>query len=327
MKAYTFNAPDRCLRPVELPMPEPGADEILIQVSACGVCRTDLHIIDGELPHPKKALVPGHQIVGIVAGAGKNVRDITIGERIGVPWLGWTCGQCQFCLSGRENLCDNAKFTGYHVDGGFAEYALAHHRFCFKIPDEFSDEHAAPLLCAGLIGYRALRLAGNARVLGFYGFGAAAHILIQIARFQEKKVLVFTKPGDEQAQKFACELGATWAGDSSQPSPEPLEAAIIFAPVGGLVPAALGSTMKSGAVICAGIHMSDIPSFPYHLLWEERSVRSVANLIRRDGEEFFALIRQVPLKTITQTYPLDKVNEALDDLRGGKVSGAAVIKI
>jgi len=311
----------------ELPEPIPGDDEILVRVSACGVCRTDLHIVDGELPNPKKDLVPGHQIVGRVEAFGKNVKGVTIGERIGVPWLGYACGKCFFCLNDRENLCDHARFTGYHIDGGFAEYAVAHHRFCFKLPDIFPDEQAAPLLCAGFIGYRALRMTGNASKIGFYGFGASAHILIQLACFQKKKVYVFTRPGDVKTQQFARELGAVWAGGSEQQPPELLEAAIIFAPVGSLVPAALRAVIKGGQVICAGIHMSDIPSFPYHLLWEERSIRSVANLTRKDGEEFLALAQKMPVKTVVQTYPLGKINEALADLRQGRLTGAAVIKI
>lgn len=315
------------MRPAELPKPIAGDDEILIRVLSCGVCRTDLHIVDGELPRPKPNLVPGHQIVGAIAAIGRNVQGFAIGERVGISWLGFTCGQCGFCQSGKENLCDQAKFTGYDLDGGFAEYAVAQHRFCFKLPGYYNDEQAAPLLCAGLIGYRSYRLAGDARVLGFYGFGASAHILIQAAKFQGRKVLVFTRPGDVKTQEFARALGASWAGDSGQPPPELLDAAIIFAPVGELVPAALRATRKGGVVICAGIHMSAIPSFPYHLLWEERSLRSVANLTRKDGEEFLALAPRVPVKTIVQTYPLEKVNAALSDLRQGRLAGAAVIKL
>jgi propanol-preferring alcohol dehydrogenase len=327
MKAFVLDSVKRQLSPAELPKPEAGNDDVLIRVSACGVCRTDLHIIDGELPNPKKSLVPGHQIVGIVESVGKNVTNIAAGDRVGVPWLGYTCGQCAFCRKGQENLCDHARFTGYQIDGGFAEYTVCHHRFCFKLPEEFSDEQAAPLLCAGLIGYRALSMAGDARILGFYGFGSSAHILIQVARFQGREVMVFTKSGDVQAQEFALKLGASWAGDSGQLPEQLLEAAIIFAPVGSLVPAALRATVKGGVVICAGIHMDDIPSFPYNILWEERGIRSVANLTRKDGEEFLALARRIPVRTIVQSYPFLKVNEALNDLRSGCLKGSAVITV
>ena len=284
---------------------------------ACGVCRTDLHVVDGELTRPKLPLVPGHQIVG----------ETEDGRRLGVPWLGWTCGECRYCRSGRENLCDRARFTGYDLDGGYAEWAVADERFCFPIPDGYPDSQAAPLLCAGLIGYRSLRLAGDAERLGLYGFGAAAHIVAQVARAQGRRVFAFTRPGDEEAQAFARELGAEWAGGSDEAPPEELDAAIIFAPVGALVPAALRAVAKGGTVVCAGIHMSDIPSFPYELLWGERVVRSVANLTRRDGEEFLALAPQVPVRTQVEQFPLERANEALDRLRAGEIRGAAVISL
>jgi propanol-preferring alcohol dehydrogenase len=327
MKVFILDSQAHCLRPAELPKPVPGDDDILLKVSACGVCRTDLHIVDGELPNPKKNLVPGHQIVGTIEALGKNVNGFSTGERVGVPWLGFTCGKCSFCRSGRENLCDHARLTGYHIDGGFAGYTIAHYQFCFKLPDNYTDEQAAPLLCAGLIGWRALSMTGSAKVLGFYGFGASAHILIQVAKFQGKEIFVFTRPSDKEGQKFARGLGAVWAGDSDMKPPRPLEAAIIFAPVGSLVPAALGTVIKGGTVVCAGIHMSDIPSFPYKLLWEERSLVSVANLTRKDGEEFLALARKMQIRTTVETYPMDQVNDALNDLRNGKVLGAAVVTL
>ncbi len=311
----------------ELPIPEPGVGQVLLRVRACGVCRTDLHIVDGELPNPKLPLILGHQIVGEVVQKGPGAERYQIGQRVGVPWLGWTCGECRFCQSGRENLCDRARFTGYTLDGGYAEYAVADERYCFPIPDGYPDEQAAPLLCAGLIGYRALRFAAGARRLGFYGFGAAAHILTQVAVWQGRAVYAFTRPGDVEGQAFARSLGAVWAGGSDELPPEPLEAALIFAPVGALVPQALRAVEKGGVVVCAGIHMSDIPSFPYALLWEERVVRSVANLTRQDGEEFLQLAPEVPVRTQVQLYPLSEANQALEDLRTGRVRGAAVLVI
>jgi propanol-preferring alcohol dehydrogenase len=300
---------------------------VLIHVLACGVCRTDLHVVDGELTHPKLPLVPGHEIVGTVVDIGAEVRQIRVDERIGVPWLGWTCGQCVYCQTGRENLCEQARFTGYQIDGGYAEYTLADERFCFPIPAGFTDVEAAPLLCAGLIGYRALRLAGEAERLGLYGFGAAAHIAAQVARYRGQKVFAFTKPGDRAGQDFARGLGALWAGGSDVLPPEPLDAAVIFAPVGELVPAALAATGKGATVVCAGIHMSDIPSFPYRILWEERVLRSVANLTRRDGDEFLAIAMKVPVRTTTAPFPLADANEALTRLRDGRIEGAAVLVI
>jgi alcohol dehydrogenase, propanol-preferring len=307
----------------EAAMPGPG--QVAIRIGACGVCRTDLHIVDGELDRPKLPLIPGHEIVGTVAQLGTGVGSLKPGDRVGVPWLGWTCGLCAYCRSGRENLCDAARFTGYQIDGGYAERAVADARFCFPIPAGYDDVAAAPLLCAGLIGYRALRLAGDAERLGLYGFGAAAHIAIQVARHRGQKVFAFTKPGDNTGQEFARGLGAVWAGGSDRLPPEPLDAALIFAPVGALVPAALAATAKGGTVVCAGIHMSEIPSFPYHLLWQERVIRSVANLTRADGEEFLALAPQVPVRTTTQAFPLAEANEALRRLRAGAIEGAAVL--
>jgi alcohol dehydrogenase, propanol-preferring len=314
-----LEAPRRPLVRRELPRPEPRRPgEVLVAVRACGVCRTDLHVADGELPNPKLPLVLGHQIVG---------KDVETGARVGVPWLGWTCGECRYCRSARENLCDRARFTGYQLDGGFAEYAVADERFCLPIPDGYADEQAAPLLCAGLIGYRALRLAGDGDPLGLYGFGASAHIVLQVARHQGRRVFAFTRSGDEAGQRFARELGADWAGGSSEEPPEEVGAAIIFAPAGELVPVALRATAKGGSVVCAGIHMSDIPSFPYELLWGERLLRSVANLTRRDGEEFLALAPQIPVRTEVELYPLERANEALERLRAGRVRGAAVVTV
>jgi propanol-preferring alcohol dehydrogenase len=313
-----LDAPGSPLREADLPVPEPGAGQVLLRVRACGVCRTDLHIVDGELSEPKLPLVLGHQIVG---------EDVETGARLGVPWLGWTDGNCRYCTSGRENLCDRALFTGYQLDGGYAEYAVADRRYCFPIPESYPDLQAAPLLCAGLIGYRSLRLAGEAERLGLYGFGASAHIITQVARAQGRRVFAFTRGGDEAAQSLALELGAEWAGDALGPPPEELDAAIIFAPVGELVPVALRAVAKGGIVVCAGIHMSDIPSFPYELLWEERVLRSVANLTRLDGEEFLALAPQVPVRTEIEEYPLEQANEALDRLRAGGVRGAAVLTV
>ncbi|HLI20199.1 MAG TPA: zinc-dependent alcohol dehydrogenase family protein [Stellaceae bacterium] len=308
-----------------LPLPQPGAHQVLLRVAACGVCRTDLHVVDGELTQPKLPLIPGHEIVGTVEALGAGVTGLAPGERIGVPWLGFTCGTCAYCRSGRENLCDNARFTGYTIDGGYADHAIADARFCFPLPPGLDDVAAAPLLCAGLIGYRALRLAGPAERLGIYGFGAAAHIVAQVAKHRGQRLFAFTRDGDREGQDFAKSLGAEWAGGSSEMPPEKLDAALIFAPVGPLVPAALAATAKGGTVVCAGIHMSDIPRFPYRLLWEERIVRSVANLTRQDGEEFLALAPTIPIKTTTQAYPLERANEALTDLREGLLTGAAVL--
>jgi propanol-preferring alcohol dehydrogenase len=321
-----LDAPGRPLRDATLPVPEPGAGQVLLRVRACAVCRTDLHVVDGELPDPKLPLVPGHEIVGEVVAAGPGAERFPLGTRVGVPWLGWTCGACAYCRAGRENLCDRARFTGYHLDGGYAEYAAADERFCFPLPDAYDDVHAAPLLCAGLIGHRALRAAGDARVLGLYGFGAAAHVVAQVARHEGRRVLAFTRAGDAEGQRFARSLGAEWAGASDEAPPEPLDAAILFAPVGALVPAALRATAKGGTVVCAGIHMSDVPSFPYEILWGERVVRSVANLTRRDGEEFLALAPRVPVRTEVAPYALGDANAALDDLRRGRVVGAAVLR-
>ena len=327
MKAMILKAPGQLLEPVELPKPEPEPGQLQIRIKACGVCRTDLHVVDGELTEPKLPIIPGHQIVGNIEKFGGDQSRFSVGDRVGVPWLGWSCGHCDYCLRGRENLCDMARYTGYQIDGGFAEYCVADERFCFPIPESYPDLQAAPLLCAGLIGYRALRMTGDARRLGFYGFGAAAHILIQVARYQGSDVYAFTRPGDDAGQQFAIGLGAKWAGASDNPPPVSLDAAIIFAPVGSLVPAALRVVAKGGIVVCAGIHMSDIPSFPYSLLWGERTIRSVANLTRRDGEDFLALAPKVPVKTEVQSYPLAGANEALDDLRHGRFVGAAVIVI
>jgi propanol-preferring alcohol dehydrogenase len=299
----------------------------LVRVRACGVCRTDLHVVDGELPNPKLPIVPGHEIVGTVEETGANVHEFAPGQRVGVPWLGWTCGVCDYCRAGRENLCDRGRFTGYTLDGGYAEYVLADHRYCFPLPEGYGDAEAAPLLCAGLIGYRSLVMAGDAVRLGIYGFGAAAHIIAQVARHQGRQVYAFTRPGDTAAQQFARGLGAVWTGDSDTMPPDKLDAAILFAPVGSLVPAALRAVAKGGTVVCAGIHMSDIPSFPYAILWEERVVRSVANLTRRDGLEFLALAPQVPVRTQVEVLPLAQANEALDKLRTGKIQGAAVLSV
>jgi len=315
----------RPLRPVELPIPRPAAGQLLIRVRACAVCRTDLHVVDGELTQPKLPLIPGHEIVGMVEQLSEGAGRFKIGDRVGVPWLGWTCGECAFCRNDQENLCDQAKFTGYTLDGGYAEYTLADQRFCFPIPASYSDAEAAPLLCAGLIGYRSLLKAGNGKRLGIYGFGAAAHIVAQLAKYQQREIYAFTRPGDEEAKKFAIDLGAVWAGGSNEAPPAPLDAAIIFAPVGELVPQALKAVGKGGIVVCGGIHMSDIPSFPYSILWQERSICSVANLTRRDGAEFMALAPKVPVRTEVQTFPLAEANEALARLRGGKLQGAAVL--
>jgi propanol-preferring alcohol dehydrogenase len=325
MRAMVLTAPGRPLDEIELDRPTPGPGELRLEVSACGVCRTDLHILDGELAEPKLPLVLGHQIVGSIAEVGAGVSRFAPGDRVGVPWLGWTCGECTYCRSNRENLCDRARFTGYTLDGGFSEETIADERFCFPIPDGYPDLQAAPLLCAGLIGYRALVSTGDAARVGLYGFGAAAHIVCQVASSQGRRVFAFTRPGDDATQAFARSLGAEWAGASSDRSPEPLDAAIIFAAAGELVPAALATVAKGGRVVCAGIHMSDIPSFPYELLWGEREVRSVANLTRKDGRDFMALAPQVPVRTDVSVYPLDAANEALAALRAGALNGAVVL--
>ena len=327
MKAMVLEAQGRPLELRDLPLPRPGRGQVLLQVRACGVCRTDLHVVDGELTDPRLPLVPGHQIVGTVVEAGKDAQRFPVGARVGVPWLGWTCGECRQCRAGRENLCERARFTGYQIDGGYAEFASADERFCFPIPDGYPDAQAAPLLCAGMIGYRSLRIAGDGERLGLYGFGASAHIVIQLALNQGRRVFAFTRAGDSEAERFALSLGAEWAGDSMGSPPEPLDAAIIFAPAGELVPAALRATAPGGTVVCAGIHMSDIPSFPYSILWQERILRSVANLTRRDGEEFLALAPKVPVRTQVETHPLEAANEVLARLRDGKVQGEAVLVV
>ncbi|MEW5424732.1 zinc-dependent alcohol dehydrogenase family protein [Amorphus sp. 3PC139-8] len=325
MRAMVLERPGTPLRMDERATPAPGPGEILVEVSACGVCRTDLHVVDGELPDPALPIVPGHEIVGRVAGLGDGVTGFTIGERVGVPWLGHTCGTCRYCRSERENLCDDPKFTGYTRNGGYATHTIADAAFTFKIPDAYSDVEAAPLLCAGLIGHRTLKLAGPAETIGIYGFGAAAHIVTQEAHYEGRRVLAFTRPGDTQAQEFATSLGCAFAGGSDQPSPEPLDAALIFAPVGALIPAALKDVRKGGTVVSGGIHMSDIPSFPYRDLWEERVIRSVANLTRADAIEFLALAPKAGIRTQTVPYPLSEANQALDDLRAGRLKGAAVL--
>ena len=325
MRAMVLTAARQPLRLQAIAEPSPGSGQLLLRVRACAVCRTDLHVVDGELTQPKLPLIPGHEIVGTVIARGPGAGRFAIGDRVGVPWLGWSCGSCDFCRAGQENLCDQARFTGYQIDGGYADHTVADERFCFAIPEVYSDTEAAPLLCAGLIGYRALRMAGDGKRLGLYGFGAAAHIIAQVARWQGRSVYAFTSPGDVQAQSFARDLGAVWAGGSDQPPPAPLDAAIIFAPVGRLVPAALRAIRRGGTVVCAGIHMSDIPSFPYDILWGERTVRSVANLTRRDAEEFLILAPQVPVTTTAVPYPLEQANQALDDLRAGRMQGAAVL--
>ncbi len=325
MRAMVLDGPGQPLRETDIPRPEPSNGQLLVRVSACAVCRTDLHVVDGELPHPKLPLIPGHEVVGRVAAAGSGATRFKPGDRVGVPWLGWTCGECNFCRSGRENLCERARFTGYTLDGGYAEYMAADERFCFSIPSSYSDAAAAPLLCAGLIGYRCLRKAGEARNLGLYGFGGAAHIVAQIARHEGRRVFAFTRPGDEPTQQFARSLGAAWAGDSDALPPEPLDAAIIFAPVGALVPQALAATARGGCVVCGGIHMSDIPAFPYEVLWQERTVCSVANLTRRDGEEFLDLAPRVPVRTEIRTFRLQEANTALAQLRAGAFRGSAVL--
>jgi alcohol dehydrogenase, propanol-preferring len=322
MRAMVLDTAGSGLREAELPAPEPGRGELLLEVAACGVCRTDLHIVDGELTEPKLPLVPGHQIVARVAAGGER---FAAGDRVGVPWLGWTDGDCRYCRTGRENLCDRARFTGYQRDGGYAQLAVADERFCFPIPSGYPDLQAAPLLCAGLIGFRTLKLAGDGERLGIYGFGGAAHIICQVAVHQGWRVFAFTRAGDEETQRFARDLGAEWAGDALGPSPEELDAAVIFAPAGELVPAALRAVAKGGTVVCGGIHMSDIPQMPYELLWGERTLRSVANLTRADGEEFLALAPLVPVRTEVETFPLAEANEALDRLRSGRIRGSAVL--
>ena len=320
-----FEKAGQPLRSAELTAPQAGAGQVLLRVRACAVCRTDLHITDGELNEPKLPLIPGHEIIGVVEKIGDGVSRFKLGDRVGVPWLGWTCDACEFCRSGRENLCDQARFTGYTLDGGYADYAVVDPRFCFAIPHSYSDTEAAPLMCAGLIGYRSLVKAGEGKRLGIYGFGAAAHIIAQVAKYQNREIYAFSRPGDEAAQKFARRLGAVWAGGSSELPPVKLDAAIIFAPAGELVPQALLALKKGGTVVCGGIHMSSIPSFPYSILWQERSIRSVANLTRRDAEEFLPLAARIPVRTEVQTFPLERANEALERLRLGQINGVAVL--
>lgn len=325
MRAMVLTGPGEPLRLQQLPVPDPAAGQVLLRVTACGICRTDLHVVDGELTEPALPLVPGHQIVGTIEDLGAGVTGLRPGQRVGVPWLGGSCGHCWFCNHQRENLCDNARYTGYQIQGGFAEYTVANADYCFELPDRYQDLQAAPLLCAGLIGYRAYRLVEDAASIGLYGFGAAAHILIQLAVYRGQSIYAFTRKGDIQAQQFARELGAAWAGDSLQSPPQALDGAIIFAPEGQLLPQALRAVRKGGRVVCAGIHMSDIPSFPYELLWGEREVCSVANLTRRDGDEFLPLAAAVPVHTTVHPYPLEQANQALDDLRHGRFNGAAVL--
>ncbi len=325
MRAMLFRQPGVALELADMPEPRPGPGEVLVRVHACAVCRTDLHVVDGELPDPKRPLIPGHEIVGRVVAAGPGVTRFQPGSRVGVPWLGWTCGVCEYCRSGHENLCERARFTGYQIDGGYAEYTVADARYCFPIPSFYSDVQAAPLLCAGLIGYRCLRMAGDGKRLGLYGFGAAAHIVAQVARHQGRVIHAFTRPGDAPAQDFARGLGSAWAGGSDEMPPEALDAAIIFAPVGALVPQALRAVRPGGVVVCGGIHMSDIPSFPYDWLWKERVIRSVANLTRDDAEAFLALAPAIPVRTETRAYPLAEANAALAALRDGTLTGAAVL--
>lgn len=327
MRAMVLEAVGGPLREVRRPLPVPGPEELLLRVHACAVCRTDLHLVDGELPVSRLPLVPGHEIIATVVGMGERVQGFTPGTRVGVPWLGGCCGTCRFCLSGRENLCDAARFTGYQRDGGYAEYTVADHRFCFRIPEGYSDVQAAPLMCAGLIGYRSLRMAGEGRRLGVYGFGAAAHVLAQVARHQGRRVFAFTRPGDSGAQQFARRMGAEWAGGSDTLPPEPLDAAILFAPVGALVPQALRAVDKGGVVVCGGIHMSDVPSFPYASLWQERVVRSVANHTRQDALDFLALVPHVAIRSEVEVFPLSAANEALSAVREGRIHGAAVLDI
>ncbi len=325
MRAMVLNAARTPLEAASVDEPEPGSGQIVARVHACGVCRTDLHVVDGELPDPKLPLVPGHQVIAEVTAVGDGVERFSPGALVGVPWLGWTCGECRYCLSGRENLCPFARFTGYTINGGYADALVADARYCLPLPDGYTGPAAAPLLCAGLIGYRSLRMTGDVERLGLYGFGASAHLVCQIARHEGRRVFAFTSPGDSDGQQFARSMGAEWAGGSDEPPPEELDAAIVFAPVGPLVPAALRALAPGGTVVCAGIHMSDIPAFPYEILWGERSIRSVANLTRRDGEEFMELAPRVPIRAEATTYPLSDANHALDDLRGGRVRGAAVL--
>lgn len=327
MKVMCLQRPGTALAAIERPMPSPGPRQLLIEVLACGVCRTDLHVLDGELPDIRYPIVPGHEIVGRVVACGRDARGFAVGARVGVPWLGSTCGHCTYCLSGRENLCGEARFTGYTLDGGYAQFVVADSDFCLPIPEQYSDVEAAPLLCAGLIGYRALAAAGDAHHVGLYGFGAAAHLIAQICRAQGRQVFAITRPADEAAQRFARRLGAAWAGGSDETPPVTLDAAIIFAPVGALVPTALAATGRGGTVVCAGIHMSDIPSFPYHLLWGERTVRSIANLTRADGAQFVKIANDVRLEVATETFALGEANTALDQLREGRIEGAAVLDI
>jgi propanol-preferring alcohol dehydrogenase len=325
MHAMVLESPGAPLVAREWPdrLPEPG--QLRIKVAACAVCRTDLHVVDGELPEPKLPLIPGHEIVGRVEALGPNVSGLAMGERVGIPWLGWSCGECVFCKSGRENLCESARFTGYTIDGGYAEFAIADARFCFPLPENYDDVAAAPLLCAGLIGYRCLRKTGEARRIGIYGFGAAAHIVTQVARYEGREIYAFTRSGDEAAREFALQMGAVWAGASNKPSPTKLDAAIIFAPAGELVPTALKSLQRGGVIICGGIHMTEIPSFPYRDLWHERSICSVANLTRQDAHEFLELAPQVPIRTTTEVFALSDANRALRALRDGQLNGAAVL--
>jgi propanol-preferring alcohol dehydrogenase len=325
MRAMVLDRPGEALRLEARAVPTPGPGQVLVKVAACGVCRTDLHVVDGELPQARYPIVPGHEIVGIVAGLGPGVAALSAGERIGVPWLGATCGRCRYCLGGEENLCDDAHFNGCDLDGGYRDYTIAEARYCFRLPEKYSDAEAAPLLCAGLIGHRAYRMAGAVEKLGIYGFGAAAHIMAQVARHEGRSVYAFTRPGDRASQDFALSLGAVWAGGSDETPPQELDAAVIFAPVGALVPAALRAVRKAGVVVAAGIHMSDIPAFPYEILWGERVVRSVANLTRADGEDFLRVAEQAPIATHVTTYPLERANAALDDLRHGRLNGAAVL--
>ena len=327
MRAMVLETPGTPLTLQRRSLPEPGPGQVLVRVHACGVCLTDLHVVDGELTEPALPIVPGHEAVGRVAAVGAGVERLAEGARVGVPWLGHTCGTCDYCRSGRENLCPHARFTGYQIAGGYADYMLVDQRYCFPVQGGYTDAQAAPLLCAGLIGHRSLRMAGDPRRLGIYGFGAAAHIVAQVARWEGREVYAFVRPGDSAAAAFARDLGAVWAGPSDSPAPEPLDAAIIFAPVGALVPAALEALAPGGRVVCAGIHMSDIPTFPYEILWREREIVSVANLTRRDGEEFLALAPKVPVRTTIETYPLERANEALDDVRAGRVQGAAVLEM
>lgn len=327
MRAMVLEKPGLPLRLQDWPVPTPGRGEVLVEVGACAVCRTDLHVVDGELPHPRLPLIPGHQVVGRIRAVGAGVEGLALGQRVGVPWLGWTCGECRFCRSGRENLCDRAEFTGYTRQGGFAEFILADARYCFPLAEGLDDVAAAPLLCAGLIGYRCLVKAGDGERLGLYGFGAAAHLVAQVAKHQGRRLFAFVRPGDTAAERFALELGVEWAGSSALQPPEPLDVAIIFAPVGALVPLALKALDKGGRLVCGGIHMSDIPGFPYADLWQERTITSVANLTRRDGVEFLALAPRIPVRTTTTPFPLESANEALEHLRSGRLQGAAVLVV